>query len=172
MNQKQFTSEAETYVKNLDCWNGLLTLSRIDGGLSNDNFLAENNDKKYVVRINGDVPEHGVLRSNDNVCNTAAAAVGIAPAVFHYDARALVVDYVESQTLNEENVRNDAMLERILDLMLRTHKDAFRQIRGPVCAFWPFRICRDYASFLEGHNSWMIPKLETIRNRNDRWKQP
>lgn len=167
MNEKQAMLDAEIYAENLDCWGGPVVLSRIEGGLSNDNFLAENNGRKYVVRINGDVPEHGVLRSNDYVCNTAAAAVGIAPAVFHYDTKALVVDYVESKTLNEEDVRDDAMLERILDLMLRTHKDAFRQIRGPVCAFWPFRICRDYTFFLEENDSRMIPVLESIQNRND-----
>ena len=167
MNEKHAMSEAEIYAANLSCWDGPVDLTRIEGGLSNDNFLAENNGMKYVIRINGDVPEHGVLRSNDYVCNSAAAAAGIAPAVFHYDARALVVDYVESRTLNEEDVRDDVMLERILDLMLRTHKDAFRQIRGPVCAFWPFRICRDYAFFLEENNSRMTPALETIRSRND-----
>lgn len=168
MNEKQTMSEAETYAANLDCWDGPVKLNRIEGGLSNDNFLAENNGKKYVVRINGDVTEHGVLRSNDYTCNSAAAAVGIAPAVYHYDAKALVVDYIESRTLSEKDIRDDDMLERILDLMLRTHKDAFRQVRGPVCAFWPFRICRDYAFFLEEHNSRMIPALEIIRNRNER----
>lgn len=160
-------SETETYAANLNCWSGPVTLMRLDGGISNDNFLVDDSGKKYVVRINGDVPEHGVLRINDYNCNRAAAAVGVAPAVFHHEDRALVVDYVESKTLSEEDVRDDTMLGRILDLIKRTHVDAFRHARGPICAFWPFRVCRDYAFFLEDHNSRMIPELAQIRQRNE-----
>lgn len=164
-------SDAEKYAANLDCWTGPVELTRIDGGISNDNFLANDNGKKYMVRINGDVLEHGVLRANDYACHRAAAAVGIAPKIHHFAPRALVVDYVESRTLSEDDIRGDgketAMLERILDLILRTHRDAYRQIRGPVCAFWPFRICRDYAFFLEENNSRMIPELAKIRTHNE-----
>jgi thiamine kinase-like enzyme len=160
-------SDAETYAANLECWSGPVTLKRLDGGISNDNFLVEDSGKKYVVRINGDVPEHGVLRINDYNCNRAAAAVGVAPAVHHHADRALVVDYVESKTLTEEDVREDAMLERVLDLIKRTHIDAFRNARGPICAFWPFRVCRDYAFFLEDNNSRMIPELLQLRQRNE-----
>ena len=160
-------SDAESYVANLNCWSGLVTLVRLDGGISNDNFLVNDGGKKYVARVNGDVPEHSVLRINDYNCNRAAAAVGVAPAVHHYADRALVVDFVQSRTLGEEDVRNDAMLERILDLIKRTHRDAFRHARGPISAFWPFRICRDYASFLEGNNSRMITELALICQHND-----
>jgi len=159
--------DAETYAINLDCWSGPVTLTRLDGGISNDNFLIDDNGKKYVVRVNGDVPEHGVLRINDYNCNRAAAAAGVAPAVHHYEDRALVVDFIPGRTLCEGDVRDDAMLARILDLVKRTHDDAFRRARGPICAFWPFRVCRDYAFFLEDHNSRMIPDLAMIRRLNE-----
>ncbi len=160
-------TDAETYAANLDCWSGPVTLERIPGGISNESFLVDDNGRKYVARINGDVPEHGVLRINDYNCNRAAAAAGIAPKVHHYEDRALVVDYVESRTLGEEDVRDDAMLERVLDLIKRTHHDAFRQARGPICAFWPFRVCRDYGFFLADNASRMIPELAVIRDRNE-----
>ena len=160
-------SPVESYVSQLKCWSGPVTLARIEGGISNDNFLVNDGGKKYVARINGDVPEHGVLRINDYNCNRAAAAVGIAPPVHHYEDRALVVAHVESRTFCEEDMRNQANLERIVDLLKRTHHDAFKQVRGPVCAFWPFRVCRDYAFFLEQNNSRMIPELAIIRARNE-----
>lgn len=160
-------SDIEKFVENLKCWSGPVIISRIDGGISNDNFLVKDGKNKYVARINEDVPVHGVLRVNDYNCNRAAAVVGVAPDVHHYENGALIVKYVESQTLSEENIRDDRMLERILDLIQRTHHDAFRQIRGPVCAFWPFRICRDYAFFLEENDSRMKPKLSDLRKYND-----
>jgi len=158
-------SDAEAYAANLTCWSGPVTLTRINGGISNDNFLVDDSGRKYVVRINGDVPEHGVLRINDFNCNQAAAAVGVAPKVHHFEDRALVVEYVPSHTLVEQDVRDDAMLVRILDLIKRTHIDGFRQVRGPVCAFWPFRVCRDYACFLAENNSRIAPELTQIRDR-------
>ncbi len=158
---------AETYAASLNCWSGPVTLTRLGGGISNDNFLVKDAASQYVARINGDVPEHGVLRINDFNCNRAAAAVGVAPDVFHYDPRALIVNYVESKTLTEDDVRSDKNLERILDLVKRTHHDAFRCARGPIAAFWPFRVCRDYAFFLEDNNSRMISELATLRQRNE-----
>ncbi len=160
-------SDAETYARNLNCWSGPVTLTRLDGGISNDNFLVEDEGRKFVVRVNGDVPEHGVLRINDYNCNRAAATAGVAPNVHHFEDRALVVEFVESRTLDEQDVRENDMLERIVDLIKRTHHDAFRQVQGPVCAFWPFRVCRDYACFLEQNNSRVVPELATIRQCNE-----
>ncbi len=160
-------SETEHYVTNLSCWSGPVTVSRLDGGISNDNFLVDDGARKFVARINGDVPDHGVTRLNDYNCNRAAAATGIAPKVYHHGERALVVDYVESRTLEAADVRDDFWLENILDLVKRTHHDAFRNLRGPVNAFWPFRICRDYAFFLAENDSRMNPELTDIRARND-----
>ncbi len=161
-------TDAGNYAANLRCWSGPVELIQLDGGISNENFLIEDQGKKYVARINGDVPEHGVLRINDYNCNRAAATVGVAPAVFHFDDRALVVDYVESKTLGETEVRDDKMLERILDLVKRTHHDAFRHARGPICAFWPFRVCRDYAFVLEETGSRMTGDLPVLRQRNEK----
>jgi len=160
-------SDAERYAASLGCWSGPVTPERLTGGISNDNFLVDDNGRRFVVRVNGDVPEHGVLRRNDATCNRAAAAAGVAPAVYHVAPRALVVDYIDSRTLSETDVRDDAMLARIVPVLKRTHREAFRLVRGPVSAFWPFRVCRDYAFFLEENNSRMVPRLASLRQQNE-----
>ncbi len=160
--------DPEQIAAGLTCWSGPVAPVRLSGGISNDNFLVVDGSAKYVVRVNGDVPEHGVWRSNDAVCNRAAAAAGVAPAVYHAEAGALVVDFVEGRTLTADDVKAQSNLTRILPLVRRTHIDAFRQIRGPVCAFWPFRVCRDYFLFLDERGGRKAPELPRLREINDR----
>jgi len=151
----------------LSCWSGPVEPVRIEGGISNDNFVIEDGGRKYVARVNGDVPVHGVLRINDYNCNTAAAAVGVAPAVFHYEPGVIVADFIDGRTYGEADVRRQVNLDRIIPLIKTTHRDAFMNVRGPVCAFWPFRVCRDYAFYLEEHSSRMTPDLPRLRHINE-----
>ena len=113
--------DAEQIVKDLKCWSDPVQPSRLTGGLSNDNFLVEDLDKKYVVRVNGDVPVHGVLRLNDATCNRAAAKVGVAPSVFFATQNAIVIDFIDGKTLEDTDIRAENMLERVLPLLKRTH---------------------------------------------------
>jgi thiamine kinase-like enzyme len=161
-------SDSQRIAADLPCWSGPVAPLRLPGGISNDNYLVADQDRKFVVRVNGDVPQHGILRSNDATCNRAAAAAGVAPAVFHAGPNAVVVDFVEGRTLAEEDVRGQEMLDRILPLIKRTHNEAFRLLRGPVCAFWPFRVCRDYAFFLEENGSRKVSELPRLRAANEK----
>lgn len=161
-------SDAEKIARALTCWSGEPTLQRLDGGISNENFLVTDSAGKYVARINGDVPAHGVLRDNDFLCNRAAATVGVAPRVHHFEPGALVVDYIESRTLGDEDVRRDDQLAKILDLIKRTHTDAYHQTAKPILAFWPSQICRSYGlALLEKGSSWSA-KITEMMQVNDR----
>ena len=161
-------NDAEHHAATLPCWSGPVEPLRLEGGMSNDNFLVEDGGNKYVVRVNDDVPEHGVLRINDANCNRAAAAAGVAPAVHYSGPNALVVAFVPGKTCGQEDLQQPHTLSRMVPLLRRTHVDAFRMIRGPVCAFWPFRICRDYGFFLEDHDSRHASKLADLRRFNER----
>lgn len=161
-------NEAPRIAAALPCWDGEVRLRRLEGGISNENFLITDGDRRFVARVNGDVPEHGVLRVNDANCNRAAAAIGVAPAVHYAGPGAVVTRHVEGRTLTESDVRTDNVLERLLPLLRRTHRDGLRHLRGPVCAFWPFRVCRDYAVFLAGQGSRMAAELPRLEAHNDR----
>ena len=124
---------AEETVAQLPCWLGPVRPIRLKGGISNENFLVDDHGRKFVLIINGDVPEHGAWCANDIVCNRAAA--GVALEVHHSEAEAIVVAYVNGRTLNVAAVWDDGNLARILTIVRRAHNDAFRKIRGPVCGF-------------------------------------
>ena len=159
-------NNSENIVHQLPCWISPIQPLRLTGGSSNDNYLVVDDSGKYVVRVNGDVPEHGVLRANDASCNRAAAAIGIAPEVHYAGAEAIVVRYVEGRTYSEADVRVQDNLERILTLIKQTHDNGFANVRGPVCGFWPFRVCRDYAYFLDETASIETGEISRLRSVN------
>ena len=99
---------AEETAAQLPCWLGPVHPIRLKGGISNENFLVDDQGRKFVVINNGDVPEHGVWRANDTVYNRAAA--GVAPEVHHSEAEAIVVAYLNGRTLNAADVRDDGNL--------------------------------------------------------------
>ena len=155
--------DARTQVVNLPIWNGQkVDPQPLSGGMTNVNFVVENAGKKYVVRIGDDIPQHQVKRFNELASSKAAYAVGISPEVIYHESGALVIAYVESHTLNEEDVRKQKMLSRILPLIKRCHQDVSSELRGPVLMFWVFHLFRDYAHSLHSRNShWcsVIPDL-------------
>lgn len=162
-------TDARQIAADLPCWQGPVSLHRLNGGISNENFLVEEQGGTcFVARINGDVPEHGVLRINDANCNRAAAAIGVAPDVHYAGREALVTRFVEGRTCQEADMRDPAVLERLLPLLKQVHREGLRHLRGPICAFWPFRICRDYAAFLDEHDSRVRDALPRLRAANDR----
>src|SRR5262249_9149588 len=78
----------------------------------------------------------------------AAAAVGLSPEVVHHEPGALVLRFIEGDTLKPEDVRRRPMLERILPLLRRCHREVEGHLRGPLQMFWVFHVLRDYAHTL------------------------
>lgn len=137
-------------ARNLPCWQGAVTFEPLGGGLSNRNYRARDGVGDWVVRLAGEVPEHGIVRANDIAASRAAASAGIAPDLRYAEADVLVVRLVEGRTLNEEDVRDPTMRPRIVDLLRRVHHEVGRHLRGPAIMFWVFHALRDYAAQLHG----------------------
>ena len=52
-------------INSLSVWKGLTKIKKLDGGITNNNFLVSDKEKQYVVRIGDDIPEHLIFRSNE-----------------------------------------------------------------------------------------------------------
>lgn len=137
----------------LPCWSGPVSPEPLGGGITNLNFRVQDGPRAYVVRLGEDIPVHGILRRNELAISRAAHAAGVSPAVVYHEPGALVLDYIESRALTEAQVRDPAMLPRILDLVLQVHRDVAAHLRGPVLAFWVFHVIRDYAATLRAGGS-------------------
>lgn len=154
--------ELEARVARLSCWRGRVTPESLGGGLSNKNFTVVDGGEKFVVRLGVDVPEHNLLRRTEIQCSRAAAEAGLSPGLVHVEPGALVFRFVEGRTLAPEDVRQDAMLARVLDLVKRVHEAMPRYISGPPPLFWVFHAVRDYARGLVAGGSRLAPEMPRL----------
>ena len=60
-------------LESLPIWKGSIETEKLDGGITNNNFIVNDQGKKYVVRIGDDIPEHLIFRSNELFSSQAAA---------------------------------------------------------------------------------------------------
>lgn len=146
-------------IAQLECWSGPVHPERLTGGLTNVNYLVEDNGEKYVVRTGEDIPVHRIMRFNELNAAKAAERVGLSPEVIYHEPGLLVMRYIDGCTLTEADVRDRKNLERVMELVKTCHRDMVKQLRGPALAFWPFHAIYDYAHTLRDSGSRMVDEL-------------
>ena len=161
-------SDPKGFAASLRCWSGPVEPEPLPGGLTNTNFVVSDGGRRYVVRVGGDIPEHGIVRAIELAASQAAAAAGISPIVYHHEPGALVMDFIEGRTLTPEDIRDPRNLERIVRLVRHAHRDIPRFFRGPAPMFWPFQVIRDYTHTLEDAGSHHLPMLVRLLDAADR----
>ncbi|EBA14893.1 putative choline kinase protein [Roseobacter sp. SK209-2-6] len=135
-------------IRALPIWQGEIEATPLDGGITNVNYLVQDQSAKYVVRVGDDIPLHQVMRFNELAAGRAAHAAGLSPAVVHAEGDLTILEYIESRTLTEADIRNPEILPRVLNLVKSCHRDVPRHLRGPALVFWVFHVIRDYAATL------------------------
>jgi thiamine kinase-like enzyme len=131
-------------VVNLDFWSSHVTPEPLGGGITNTNFVVEDQGKRFVVRVGDDIPVHGVMRFNEISAARAAYKAGISPEIVHSADGVFIMQFIEGHTLTEQEVREPQHLERIIHLIQVCHNDIPRHFSGPALVFWPFHVCRNY----------------------------
>ena len=143
--------DIERLIRSIPIWKNEINIKTIDGGITNQNFLIEENINKYVVRIGDDIPEHLVYRSNELIASKAASDVGISPSVIYYEKGLLVLEYIESTTLSAEEVRKN--IKNIIPILKKIHYEIPKNLYGQSLIFWVFHVIRNYAKFLKDKKS-------------------
>ena len=152
-------------VSSLSCFENPTDITPINGGITNVNVGVTNNNKKYVVRIGKDIPEHGVMRWNELALSKAAQSLGVSPAVVHYEPGILVLEFIDSQTFEEADVRKSKNLMRIISLVAKTHREIGQYLNTPILTFWPFQVNQSYMSRLESDGSPHMSKLADLKRQ-------
>lgn len=157
------TIDPVTQVQNLSIWKNLAKCEPLTGGLTNHNFLVEDDTGQHVVRLGHDIIEHHVMRFNELAASKAAHQAGISPKITHSEPGIMVMDYIPSRPLSPGDVRQQDYLERIIPLIKTCHHKVPNYLRGPTLLFWVFHIIRDYGWTLrEGKSAYcsILPDLE------------
>jgi len=138
-------------IRSIPIWKDEISISIINGGITNQNFLIQENSNKFVVRLGNDIPEHLISRSNEIIASKAASNVGISPSVIYHEKGILILEYIESKTLSADDVRKS--IKAIIPIIKKIHYEIPKNLYGQSFIFWVFHVIKNYANFLEKNES-------------------
>jgi thiamine kinase-like enzyme len=150
------TASIRERVAQLDFWSSKVEPVPLAGGITNTNFIVEDRGRRFVVRVGDDIPVHGVMRFNEIAAARAAHAAGM-----------FVMRFIDGQTLAEPDVRKQANLARIIELIRVCHSEIPKHFRGPALVFWPFHVCRNYITTATDGNSRMKDAFPRFLKMNE-----
>jgi thiamine kinase-like enzyme len=112
------------------------------GGITNQNYLVDTDNKSFVLRIGSDNTELlGIDRSVEYACSLAAAELGVGTEVIDFlpEFGSIVMGFARGRLLRPSDVAEPLVLGRIVEALRRYHE-------GPAGAgtFSPFEVVRDY----------------------------
>ncbi|NNM56068.1 phosphotransferase [Acidocella sp.] len=158
----------EAEVKALPVWTGEIKIWPLTGGITNRNFGVEQDDgRRFAVRLGKDIPEHGVMRFNEQAAARAAARAGLSPEIYYTAPGVMVSRLLAGRTLSPEEIRAPANLPRVAALIKQCHTGLGPYLQGPILAFWVFHINRSYGAALRGNRSSLDGQLERLLGLND-----
>lgn len=137
----------EKIINSLPIWKKPPHITPLEGGITNLNFIAEEKNKKFVVRLGNDIPEHLVYRSNELLISKAAYEVGVSPKVIYSEKGVMVLEYIDSNALTPETVQKN--LEKIIPIIKKIHTRIPNKLNGNPSIFWVFYVIKYYANFLK-----------------------
>ena len=155
----------DNLIRSVPIWKNTIEISKIEGGLTNQNFLIQDNKKKFVVRLGEDIPEHLVSRSNEIIASKAAAEFNIGPKVVYNSKGILVLKYIESIALSSENVKDK--IDIIIPLIKKIHFEMPKKIIGRSLIFWVFHVIHNYENFLKNKKSSYTKLLPELLHKCD-----
>lgn len=159
-------TDAKTRARELSFWSSKsVDPQPLGGGITNINFTVNDQGENYVVRIGDDILVHQVMRFNELAASRAAHAAGISPEVVYAEPGAVILRFIDGKTLMPEDIQERKMLERIVPLIKRCHREVPKHLRGPVLAFWVFHVIRDYAHTLQEGNSRTLARVPELLDK-------
>jgi len=154
-------------VEALPFWHGPIKVWPLTGGHNNRNYGVQQADgQRFAVRLGQDMPQHGVMRFNEQAAARAAAKAGISPKIFYTAPGVLVSRLLPGRSLTPEEVRLPHNLPRIVALMKRCHAAMAGHLRGPLLAFWPCHVNRCYLDTLQQAHARLTPELPRLLTLN------
>ena len=141
---------AEEAVAHVSLWQGKpVSVSVLSGGLTNENYLAEVDGRKYVVRVPGQSTELLAIDRGNELYNTrAAASTGIGPRVLEYvaDLQVMVLEFIPGPTMSAPTLQSAEMARRMAESFKRLHA-APRFLKD----FDMFRLVEEYLRIVDAH---------------------
>ena len=153
-------NKTENLIRSLPFWKNEIKIKPIKGGLTNQNFLVQENSKKFFVRLGDDMPEHNISRSKELIASNAAAEIGLSPAVIYNTKGVLILEYIEGAMLSTDSIVDK--LESIISLIKKIHSEMSKKLYGHSVNFGAFDAIKRYAKLLINHKSSYTQLLPSL----------
>jgi len=160
-------TRARDKVAHLNFWSSPVTPKPLGGGITNTNFIVDDQGQRFVVRVGEDLTIHGIMRFNEIAAANAAHAAGISAEIVYSTDGIFIMRFIEGKTFTERDVRKQQNLERILPLITACHNEIPKHFQGPALVFWPFHANRNYILTASRGNSRMIDQLPGFFDINE-----
>jgi thiamine kinase-like enzyme len=160
------TVAVEDVIARVPIWEGAsdITVTPLEGGITNRNFRVDVGKKSYVLRITGGNTERlGINRAYEYRTQRIAGELRIAPEVvaFIEPEGYLVSKFIEGRPIPAEELRQPENLARVAVVLNEIH--SMPSIPG---IFSPFQVVRNYAKIAQEHNvtfpekfDWLISQM-------------
>ncbi|MEK9886046.1 MAG: hypothetical protein VW452_03990 [Pelagibacteraceae bacterium] len=150
-------------IKSLSIWKEDITISPLEGGITNLNFIVGHGNEKVVVRLGQDIPEHLVFRSNEINVSKAAYEIGVSPKLIYSEKGVLVLEFIDSKTLDASGVQKN--LKKIIPVVKKIHTEIPNVLSGLPAIFWVFYVIKYYANFLKSKKSKHVGIIDDLLNK-------
>lgn len=142
-----WTDEATcAHIGSLSCFDGVKVIRPLLGGLCNRNYIVEDANGKFVVRIGGDIWIHGIAQVSVQNSMRAAAALGVTPALRYAEPGLVVVDFIDGRALRPEDVADEAILSEWVSRLRDLHEGG-HATAGAMTYFSAFQVVRHYLRY-------------------------
>ncbi|MHB1558077.1 MAG: phosphotransferase [Isosphaeraceae bacterium] len=151
-------------LQGLDLARGPLEIEPLAGGITNQNYVVRIEPEPgpaYVARLGEDRAILGVDRRNEVICHRAASDLGLAPELVHHEPGLLVTRFIPGRTLDEADIRDPAMLDRVAAILRRLHRSR-HDVAGEWLYFCPFQTVRTYARRADRLGARLPDRLDAL----------
>src|SRR5712672_3064713 len=142
--------KAHDAAARVSLWRGRqVAISPLSGGLTNENYLVEAGDERYVMRLPGQSTELLSIDRENEVFNTkAAASTGIGPRVLEHvpGLDVMVLEFIPGQTMTA-NILQSKPLAAPIALSVHPLDNAPRFLHD----FNMFRLIEEYLGIVDRH---------------------
>jgi thiamine kinase-like enzyme len=162
--------DIDAILQRIPQWHGRgdLQVSRLSGGITNDNYRIDVGGKRFVLRVGGANTELlSIDRRHEWAANRAAAAAGLAPEVLHFvePEGYLLTRFIDGAPIPPAAMRQPAAIEETAKVLQRIHN--LPPFPG---AFSPFQVIAVYQRLAEARGedqwpedyAWLLEQLQAI----------
>lgn len=145
--------QLKTKLHSLEFFKGNINLKLFEGFMTNESYFVSDDYNNYVVKIGGNKKHYGVLRSNEVNASKAGYRAGISPKVFYYDDSIIIFQYIDSNYLTTQRIREKETLKRIVSMIKTVQKKIVQYLESPDLSIGIFQMIKNKITILRENNS-------------------